>query len=119
MFGDKKYVINLPSREDRKRECIKHAEKYNFDFEFVDIIDGFYKIDLTLMFFIVLPHRAFDFGVSCVADEYNVITVFCMSCNFEMNLGDQRAGCIKNTEVSFFGFLSYTLWHAVSAENNR
>ena len=77
------------------------------------ILDGLDQVNSTLE----LPHRALDLGVALVADHEKLIPLTMQFGNFHMDLGHQRAGCIKDLQAPGLRLLLHLQAHAVRAEN--
>lgn len=84
------------------------------DLQFRYVVSGFDEIHTIW----ALAHRAFDFGVSLVADHDDFAAVFAHAGDFEMNFGDQWAGGVEDFEVAHLGFVTHGLGNAVGAEND-
>ena len=66
-----------------------------------------------------LAHGAFDFRVPLVADHDNFPSFAVHPGDFEVYLGDQRAGGVKDFQPARGGLLTHCLRDAMRAENDR
>ncbi len=65
-----------------------------------------------------LAHRALDLGVALVADHHDVDAVLAHLRDFDVDLGDQRAGRVVDAQPAHVGFVAHRLRHAVRAEDH-
>ena len=66
-----------------------------------------------------LPHRAFDFGMTFVADHEELIALFGQLGDFHVHLGDQRASGVKDGKTSIFGLFLHRFADTVGREHQR
>ena len=66
-----------------------------------------------------LAHGALDLGVPLVPDHDDLLALLAHACHFDVHLGDQRAGRVKNAQAAPLGFLPYRERHAVGGEDHR
>ena len=66
-----------------------------------------------------LPHGAFDLGVAGVADQHNLAARREMPLGLDMDLGDQRTGCIQVEQLAAAGFGGDRLRHAMGRKDHR
>jgi hypothetical protein len=65
---------------------------------------------------VVLTHGTFDFGMSCVTYKDNLPALIGVMVDFDMDLGNKRAGCIKNLQPAQFGFFLNGFGDAMGTE---
>ena len=65
-----------------------------------------------------LAHRPFDFGVACVADHDDGAPFLAHAADFAVNLGDERAGRVKDAKSSLAGLFFDGARHAVRREDD-
>lgn len=71
MFVDKIYTINLEIRKDRKMACIRHANTFRFEQEFIKAVDGdTLNIPELLEEKIIDDHFLDPGGVNCTKGTY-------------------------------------------------
>ena len=66
-----------------------------------------------------LPHRAFYLRVAGVADHDEFVAFQVQLCHFNVDFGDQRAGCVKNAETALFRLILHRFADAVGGEHQR
>src|SRR5215469_4301517 len=66
-----------------------------------------------------LAHRALDFGVAGMADEYEAAALCDIALALIVHLGDQGAGRIEHRQIARGGLLLDALGHAVRAEDRH
>ena len=65
-----------------------------------------------------LAHGAFNFRVTFVADHHNFVIFLAVTCDFEVDFGNQGASGVEDFKASLLGFFAHALWNAVCTENN-
>ena len=65
-----------------------------------------------------LAHRSFDFGVAGVADHDDRASFLAHAADFSVNLGDERAGRVKDAKAAFAGLLFDGAGHPVRREDH-
>ena len=66
-----------------------------------------------------LAHRAFDLGVSLVADHDELVALARELGDLDVHLVDERAGRVEDREAARGRLLAHRLRHAVGAEDER
>src|SRR5690554_6285776 len=79
----------------------------------------FHQVDVAAVAVVVLPHGAFHFRVTMVADEHALAAVAAVAHHFHMHLGDQRAGGVEHFQAPAGGFVLYRLGDAVGTEDHQ
>jgi hypothetical protein len=64
-----------------------------------------------------LAECAFDLGMAAMTDEHDAHAVFAVARDFQMDLGDERAGGVEHPQTACLGGLTHALGHAVGAED--
>ena len=80
-----------------------------------DIVNGLDQCDAP---FGDLADRADHFGMACMADEDDVLTLLDLAFRLAVHLAHQRAGCVDIQQFATVRFGRDRLGHAMSAEND-
>ena len=69
-------------------------------------------------FAIPLAHRAFDFGMTGVADQHDIAARLGVTRDFHVHFRDQRTGRVEHAQMARGGFAAHGLRNAVRAEDH-
>ena len=84
------------------------------DLEAVHIGDRFDQMHAP----VDLAHRAFDFRVAGMADHDDLAALGAQALDFEMNLGDQRAGGVEDAHTERLSFVAHRARHAMRGKHH-
>ena len=106
---------------DRKRGLRGVGEVVRLaDLERGDVIEVLDQMDVAGAGLAVpLPHRAFDFRMSGMADQHHVAAGAALARDFQVHLGHQRTGRVEHLQPATRGLAAHRLRHAVRAEDDR
>src|SRR5450830_1687279 len=82
-----------------------------------DVFFVFHQVDRATVAAVVLAHGAFDFRVAGVADQDAFTAIAAVARDFDMHLGDQRAGGIEYFQAAACRFGTYRLGYAMGTED--
>lgn len=88
-------------------------------FQTGNILLVFHQVDITAITVIVLAHGALHFRVAMVPDEDTFTAIAAVSHDFQVDLGDQRAGSVEDFQAPVGSFVLDRLGDAMGAEDHQ
>ncbi len=108
-------VDDRPAIVDRQRGLTDEREPLRIgDLQTRDIVDRLHQMDRPAD----LPHGALDLGMPGMADHHDVPALAVHPRDFDVHLGDERAGRVEDAQTATLGMLANRLRHPVRREDH-
>ncbi len=118
MLGKRRLSAAMISRAvvDRQRRLADEGEAGRVaHLQPIDVGGLLHQVDARVR----LAHRALDLGVPGVPDHHHLAPFLAHLGDFDVHLGDQRAGRIEDPQLARIGGVAHRARHAVRGEDHR